>query len=75
MHFMSSAGVGLHNVIDQGVITRHAAGLRGRKIYGREGVAVHNTRVCIRQVYVHGGTSQHALAAGDVCLHCCGGWL
>ena len=62
-------------VIDRGVATRHAAGLRGRKIYGHEGVAVHGTRVCIRQVYVHGGASEHALAAGDVCLHCCGGWL
>ena len=75
MQFMSSVGVGLHNVIDQGVTTRHAVGLRGHKIYGHEDVAVHGTRVCIRQVYVHGGASEDALAAGNVCLHCCGGWL
>ena len=75
MHFMPFAGVGLHNFIDQGVATRHAASLRGRKVYARQGVAVHGTRFCTRQVYVHGGGSEHALAAGDVCLLCCGGWL
>ena len=45
MHFLSSADVGLHNVIGQDVATRHAAGLRGRKVYAPEGVAVHRTRV------------------------------
>ena len=75
IHFMPFAGVGLHNVIDQGVATTHAAGWRGRKVYAREEFAVHGIRVCTRQMYVHGGASEHALAAGDVCLHCRGEWL
>ena len=45
MHFLSSADVGLHNVISQDVATRYAAGLRRRKVYAPEDVAVHCTRV------------------------------